>query len=161
MKKFTMILLVLLLMLSGCKHEEEFDKPANLYYLNTDYSGSEIITLFSVEQIESQGLSTNDILKQYLSRSTGAFSHSPYPSGLQVLRTEIISDTMYITLSSHYTSISGLDLTLANACLYKTCTELTGVPKIKILINDGPPENALEILLSPEDFFLKDDSSVN
>ena len=52
MKKFATILLVFVLLLSGCTQEVEFEKPANLYYVNTDYSGTETITLFSMEQIE-------------------------------------------------------------------------------------------------------------
>ena len=159
MKKIVIILLVCLLVLCGCKQEVEFEKPANLYYVNTDYSGTESVTLFSVEQVESKNLYTINILRQYFRRTTGEMSHSPFPSGLQVVRVEHVSDTLYVTLSRGYLSLTGLDLTLANACLYKTCTELTGATKVQIIIDGALPEETSTILLSPEDFFLEDYTS--
>ena len=162
MKKTLILLLLILILFSGCSKENDLEQPVNLYYLKSDFAFGDSDALFEKVQVESAGISFKTILEQYFERTATETARSPFPAGTKMIRTEITADTLIILMNRNYGSLTDLDLTLANACLYLTCSELTGKNRIQILIDGTPPEENNGILLTPENIiFFDQQASLN
>ena len=156
MKKAFIIILLVLLLFSGCKKEIDFEKPVTFYYLKPDYAFGSPDSLFSKVQVESAGISSQPLLDLYFNGSTDESAISPFPAGTKVIRIEKKQDTLILVMSRNYGSLSDLKLTLANACLYLTCSELTDTSYIQILIDGISTEEDPGILLTPESIIFFD-----
>ena len=79
---------------------------------------------------------------------------SPFPSGLQLLDWQLSEGVLYLNLSDQYYSLSGVDLTLADACLTLTLCQLEEVDSVYVTVegHDLPYRSIQQ--LSAEDILL-------
>lgn len=59
---------------------------------------------------------------------------SPFPSGLQLLDWQLEEGRLHLDLSDRYYSLSGVDLTLADACLTLTFCQLEAVESVYVTV---------------------------
>lgn len=137
MKKTTVciLLLVLFLSLTGCHND--LNEPANFYYpRQTDNIQFGVANgLVTVEQRELTG-HTGDlqyILSLYLLGPLDTGLYSPFPEGT-VLETILLEEgVLTVSLSEDFSQLSGMELTIACACLSSTCFDLADAAQIVIL----------------------------
>ena len=153
------LLLTILAVGSGCnKNSDNYKMPANFYYRNASvaFFEDDSIIAFEVRETVTQKDNLIDLLNTYLS---GPFSDklvSPFPSGLKVISAEQQNNTLIITLNKVFSTISGLDLTVACSCIYTTVTELTGCTTVEIQTEGQLPDNVTSIVLSNENLLFTD-----
>lgn len=144
MRRFLSLILVLALCLSGCGFRGDSQKePVMFYYLRT-YSGSDTYDNFFTEGIigsESREASGHQqdlsyLLAMYLQGPLDPELTSPFPVGCQV--TEILQEEGQLTLrlSRMITAKTDMELTIACACLAKTCLDLTDADTVHIESRD-------------------------
>ena len=161
MKRILCFILVLtiLALSSGCdKNSDNFKMPANFYYRNASvaFFEDDSIIAFEVREIAAQKDNLVDLLNTYLD---GPISHelvSPFPSGLKAISAERNDDTLVITFNKMFSTLSGLDLTVACSCIYATITELTDCTTVEIKTEGQLPDNVTSIVLSNEDLLFTD-----
>lgn len=164
MRKFILSVLLLSLLLSmfGCgQHNEEIQEPVNFYYL-ADLTASDEFDQVIVEEVtESAGLSNEELLAHYLTGPKSEGKVNPFPHGLSVVYLRKQSSRIVLILSTELLELSGLDLTLACACLASTVFELYGCQSLEIIVNGHLLDGKASIVISREDLVLYDGSYVS
>ena len=84
---------------------------------------------------------------------------SPFPQNLQVKAIERTGDTVVITFTEEFSSLSGLDLSIACACICTTVNELIGNCDIRIESPTPFADGTYIIEISNDQLFLLDNSS--
>ena len=72
------------------------------------------------------------LLQLYLEGPVSDELYSPFPEGLRLVGIIQEEDSLTISLSPEFLSLEGIELTLAGACLAKTCFSLSDVSRIRI-----------------------------
>ena len=136
MKRFLIFFLCIstLLPLLSCARQEDIQKPVTFYYrrANIAYAGSDGVV--STEQRESLGHEGNidSLLAMYLSGPLSPELAQTFPDGTFLVSIQQSGTTAKATFSFHLASLSGIDLTVACACITMTLTELMGVETVQI-----------------------------
>ncbi len=170
MRRFVCLLLALLLIpaLWGCdSRPEEPVEPVNFYYLRIqDPNGLVHGTADSVvlgEVREALGLRSDltALLDLYLLGPETPAVRSPFPEGTGLVGWELDQGVLQISLTSEFTALKDLDLTLACACLTRTCLELVQADSVQILSQDPDSGASVSVTLSPDDLIFTDNSDTN
>ena len=105
---------------------------------------------------QTKNITVVQILEQYLKEIQTADLQSPFPKDLIVKDCALDSGVLTINFSEMWLSLSGLEKTMAQACLVYTMTQLPEVDAVRIRCHgDG------DVLLTREDFLVADDSDIN
>lgn len=163
MKRVIILILSLLLLLGGCYREEPIDKPVVFYFLPMEPMAEEDFH-HDVPYIRPEvrdgsllGSSVVSILSTYL-RGPSADSNlrSPFPSGSYLYTFSHDGNQLQITMEGAFTELTGLDLSIACACLSKTAMELTGASTVYIYAKDGLLDGAEYVLMDATSIELLD-----
>lgn len=150
--------LILLSVCCGCKKEAAQNEDAiAFYYPQTQLSyhdGSAAITAES-RQLEHWD-SWAKVLDIYLAGPEASGFYSPFPAGLQIVKTVMENGTVYVTVSQELTTLTGLRLTIACSCLAMTCLELTGAEAVVISATDGLLDGQKSITMNKNNLLLLD-----
>lgn len=161
MRKYILPVLLLSLLLSmfGCgQHNEEIQEPVNFYYL-ADFTASDEFDRVIVEEVtESSGVPDDVLLANYLTGPKTEGMTNPFPQGLSVVYLRKHAPDIVLILSSELLELSGLDLTLACACLASTVFELYDCQSLEIIVNGHLIEGKTSIVISRDDLVLYDGS---
>lgn len=139
MKRIVFLLLVLSLTLSclGCHGETESQYA--FYYLRTDstiaYGQEDALITAHLPELGS-GVELDTMLQLYLDGHMGENMRSPFPRGTYLLSVATENDTLKLVLSREFSTLDGIHLTLAGACLTATCRDLTDFEKIQVRSGD-------------------------
>lgn len=165
MKRLTCIIccFVILLCLCACtKQDTKIADPVSFYYLrvqeeNDIHHGAEDSVLFP-ETREGLGLrgNTEALLKMYLKGPDSPLYVSPFPAGTELIAWTLEDSILSITLSDQFASLSGMDLTLACACLTRTFLELTGAESVEIRAETINIDGKESVIMSHENLILID-----
>ena len=165
MRRNTMIfitLLAVLILLAGCSghHEVNLPKAVKFYYCNTDISYNESDGLISAESRDYIGNTNNieEILNEYLKGPSNDKFYSPFPNGTALIEAEMGDDILYITLNKAFSELSGIDRTLACACITRTLQEITNVDSVVIDVYGGIYGNNTSVTLDKSSFITVDSS---
>lgn len=141
MKRLICILLCLFLivMSSACAQQQsEFTDPVAFYYLRVQdpdsiHHGS-IDSIIAPDIREGHDLRGNTelLLQRYLSGPVSDTCRSPFPVGTYLVQYEMDGTTLSVTLSDHVARLTGMDLTLACACMTRTLLDLTDANAVRI-----------------------------
>lgn len=135
MKKMLCLILAIL-SLTGCAYgSSECQNPIYFYYLclESSYLPEDLVFYECCIDGKEIGSSLSDILEFYLKGpSATEEAVSPFPAGTKLVGVEGTETRLYVTLSSELASLSGVQLTLACACLAKTCFPLCNAKYIRI-----------------------------
>ena len=140
MKRLIIMLLIPLLLLSGCSFPDQGIKdPVEFYYLRS-CNGSEDFKIYFAEGAivaESREASGHKddlyyLLSMYLRGPLSPQMESPFPSGAAVTKVWQEGDHLYVNLNAASANAEDLQLTLVWACLAKTCMPFAGVNEATI-----------------------------
>lgn len=135
MKKLLCLVLAVLTVLSaaGCGNTEETVEGLLLYTLTGAEMrpGGDIITASVVpwDELPDERSEQAKAVMELLMQS----EDSPLPMGTLLRSVEIAGSTAYVDLGGAYTTLSGMDLTIADYCITLSLTQLTGVYAVRIM----------------------------
>ena len=135
MKKTVALLLAacLALALCGCSRE---DGTAMFYYTRYPddylYGMENGVIAGEYRDITSHSDDLKYLLTLYFHGPTLETLRTPFPSGMGLYSVEWSGNTLVIETTSSLTVLTGTDLTLACACLAKTCFSLTDAEAVTI-----------------------------
>ena len=136
MKRFLLILLSVLLLLTmfGCTQEEALEKPVNFYYRRSNIEYKQEGGVIAAEQRESLGHETDVryLLSEYLKGPASGGLQQVFPEGMTIVSMYYEDKNIKMTFSFHLAELTGMDLTIACACLTMTVMELTGAESVQI-----------------------------
>ena len=135
MKRITLLLLLLTLTLCCLGCQGETDSQHAFYYLRTNDTisyGQEDALITAHFQDLGPEMELDTILQLYLDGPMEENLRSPFPRGTYLLGAAPENDILKVILSREFSTLDGIQLTLAGACLTATCRDLTGFETIQI-----------------------------
>lgn len=135
MKKMLFFLLALLL--CGCVNPNEgIEEPISFYYLsqNTDYQPGQSLIREVIVDGAVIGNSPENILRAYL-LGPGEDTEliNPFPPDTELLSIENSGNILIVTLSERFAQLSGVRLSIACACITKTCLTQFNAQAVRII----------------------------
>ena len=136
MKRLIAFLLCIcvVLPLFGCNQTEKPKKPVNFYYRRSIINYDQDDGVISPESRESQGHEEdiNYLLTEYLKGPILNKYVQVFPDGTFLVSIHYMDDAAAVVLSAHLATLTGIDLTIACACITMTIIDLTGVETVQI-----------------------------
>ena len=132
MKKILCVLCILgMVLLCACGQKGEPPAEYYLYFLpaaSTSYGSA-----LAAQPWEGTGTALNEeLMRDLLAGPTQEGLRSPFPKGLTLQSMEVEGNTIHITLSDHYSGLTDISQTLADACIVMTLCQLTGITEVEI-----------------------------
>ena len=155
--KHVLILLLVLMVLTcfaSCTEPEAITyyylrDPA--HYLSGQADG---VIVGEIHEAASQVQDLYHLLILYLHGPINENFHSPFPKGTTLKHLEETQYALTIQLSNHFSALNGTDLTLACACIARTCFGLTDVESVTITSDGTLP---VSMTLTRDSLLLIDD----
>lgn len=150
---FSLILCVILL--SGCSGKFGIE-TINFYYPKDDisFTSSAGVIDYESEANASDSIGLMDVMERYLEGPFSSSLRSPFPEDLKIVKAEQTEDSVILVFSRELGSMYGMDLTLACACITKTCLELTGAKSVTIQAQGTTLDGAEQITMDAESLIL-------
>ena len=169
MKRSVCIILsfLLILSLSACTQQQtKLVDPVRFYYLRVQqadniHHGTEDSVLFPEER-EALGIrrDVTALLKLYLAGPESELYYSPIPAGTELVGWVAEEGVLTITLTEHFADLTGMDLTLACACMTRTFLGLTNADAVKIQIKNRTLDGKSFIIMTLDDLILLDEAGI-
>ena len=160
MRKFSFLLCGVLLfqLFAGCSGKnEEIEKPVNFYYINNEISYNSPEAVISAEIREGTQLQTlEDLLPVYLKGPESPELQTLIPNGVSLLSCVVNHDTAEIYLSSQFSELSGINLTIACGAMLLTIHDFAGVQSISVYAENEKLDDKEVFMLSLDDIVLVD-----
>lgn len=165
MKRLTAIVLLLCLVLSlaACTGEKELTYPVAYHYLRVPANNSEIFhgstdSVIAPEIREGNGHQEDliHLLEIYLLGPLDHNFRSPFPVGTALKAFSVDNNHASVVLSRHFANYSGIDLSLACACLTMTVMDLTGVESVTISVDGFQLDGKASITMDRSNMILTD-----
>ena len=167
MKRMSCLLLTLLLLLSACASQRPqpqnpvaFFYPVNAIYTQdfTDGPNGRSSPVIRAEPGESSGHEGDYryLLNLYFRGPWSKKLHNPFPAGLTVVDFRTPNNTAVLKVSKEYGTLSGIDLTLASACIAKTVQALTGCERLQLSAVDCTLEGTSHLFIDCSELLEKD-----
>lgn len=170
MKRFICIVLcfVMVFCLFACtQQQEKFVKPISFYYLRVQlpdqiHHGA-ADSVISPEIREGQLISKDIkmLLDYYLAGPITADYDSPFPQGTTLVEWHTEGATLCVTLSDEAAELTGIELTLACACLTKTFLELREFEAVRIQAESLPLDGKASITMDDTSLLLLDTTMID
>ena len=163
--KFRVLLLLPLLLLSGCRREEPARTAYQLYFQEADLTYSageapfrtETVYLYDEETGSSSRLA-GALMNELLKGPADETLKSTLPAGTSLLSLDIVGDRARVDLSASYESLSGVALTLADSAIAMTLSQVPEISSVQITARgrelayrERQVLNIREVLLTPEE----------
>ena len=135
MRKIIALALAILLMVSltGCIDTGD---TATFYYTRFEdsylYGMDNAVIAGEYRDIAGHSGDLKYLLTLYFHGPTTEYLRSPFPSGMVLRSVEQVGSAIHVELSASLTMLTGTDLTLACACLARTCFSLTDAQSVTI-----------------------------
>ena len=139
MKRLIPLLLIfaLLLSLSACQtKQEKFQVPVNFYFPRQEATFGSADSLIAPVTAEGMGYSGDPVglLTVYLQGPKDNRYRSPFPTGTKIESMELVNGIVRLTMNEAFADLTGLDLTIACACLTLTVLDLTQANSVRISV---------------------------
>lgn len=132
-----LLLLSILFSMAGCHQEQEkVHQPVNFYYPRVEATFGSADSLIAPIIAESADYANDTVglMTAYLQGPKDEHYLSPFPAGTQILGFEENNGFIRLTMSRNFANLTGMDLTLACACLTLTVLDLTGGNSVRISV---------------------------
>ena len=165
MKRLICLMLALLLLCSlcSCHYSESGDilEPVEFFYPRKSddfiYGSEEGVLAAEVREAAGHAGDLNYLLSLYLRGPQNSSLRSFFPDGCTLEEVRSGGNTLCIVLSSEFTQLEGMALTLACAGLARTCFSMTGAQRIRI--DAASDEKTFTITLDADSLLLADYSA--
>lgn len=162
-------LVLALLLLAGCGASVSVEKtePIDFYFCAAEETEQTIdferpSGALSVQTVDlgRQDLTIREILTQYLAfcRDGG---YGPFPEGLECMALTLENGVLTLTFNDAFSSLSGVDLSLAAAALTMTLTQIDGVDGVSIHGRSAILSGDWQTVFTAEDFLFQDTALVH
>jgi len=164
-KKRLCLLLLLPLLLTGCRREEPVRTGYELYFQEADLTYSagesplrtETVYLYDAETDTPLRLA-EALVAELLKGPADETLKSTLPAGTSLLSLELAGDRALVDLSASYESLSGVALTLADGAIAMTLAQIPEISSVQITARgrelayrERQVLNIREVLLTPEE----------
>lgn len=164
MKRFVCLILVMvwaLSLLACSRQEESLQDPVRFYYPRSKITYGSADSVIAWEDQEAAG-HKNDymyLLRQYLKGPSSETLSRTFPRSAVLKDLQISGGTAHVLLNDYAALLTGLDLTIACACLTATIIELTGVQRVTIQAEHELLDGNISITMDREHILLLDESA--
>lgn len=159
MRKIICIILSLCLLIPlwGCSREQ-LRVPGRFYYRQTETKYDTDDGVIASEERELSGMETDldALFYAYFSGPESAGLESPFPKETFVVNWELKDESLIITMNEAFAALTGVELTIACACISQTFLGLTDVQQVVIQAEDSLLDGAPRVVMSRENLLLKD-----
>ncbi len=163
MKQLTVFLLLLSLLLTACaSREPKHQEPVLFFYCRDEiaYGSSDSVICSEPREAVGHKDDTAYLLTQYLLGPTSPDLRSPLPAGTALISYRQESTQAILVLSDHIAALSGVELTVACACIAKTVLELSGAATVEIRANSMDIGESGVIIMSRDNLLILDDAAI-
>ncbi|MBE6959640.1 MAG: hypothetical protein E7448_02820 [Ruminococcaceae bacterium] len=164
MKRIVCMILLLLLFLPGCDPQEEvFAEPVDFYYMKADVAYFSAEGVIARETREAEGYRQNYeyLLGLYLQGPENQELKQLFPQYVKLVELEISDRVATVTFNDTFARLTGLDLTIACACLTATVCDMTGVQSVTIQTENRLLDGNKSITMTWENILLLDSNAAN
>lgn len=166
MKRLFPILLAIILMFSliACRSKEDVIlQPVNYYYRNAQLTFGAENSLISAKVADAAAFNgdTLAILNDYLNGPDDDRFDVTFPASTKLLQMNLTSGTAYLQMNDSLSRLTGIDLTIACACITKTTMELTGATAVCISTSNELLDGAASITMDESNLILFDNTNVS
>lgn len=106
-------------------------------------------------------LPVEEILALYFQGPVTEGLRSPFPPEVALESASLADGVLTLTFNGAYAALSGVQLTLANACLVYTMEQFTEIEQVCVQTSGSMLTEQLSVPLQAGDFLLEDDSGTN
>lgn len=157
------LLLALVLSLYGCNSDasQKINVPVYFYYCSNPITYNSPDGVICAEIRDAAGYTDNlqELIEFYLKGPVSSEFTSPFPDGADVEQLSLGTTRIQISLNETFTELSGLDLTLACACLAKTIQEAAQVEYVQITFENSSTGKRSVITIGPSNLLFMDNSA--
>jgi len=167
MRRFVIMLLCLCSVLTSCsfiqKEEAQPIQPVEFYYCSVAhvYESSTGVLQAEVRDLGEETWSAEEILGLYFRGPQTESLTSPFPTDLRVEAVSLENGILYLSVNNALEQLSGIDLTVAVACIVKTMTQLPTVDKVEIRADGKMLNDVIALQLDDSAFLSEDDSATS
>lgn len=157
------LILTLCLAMVGCAEKEpQIQVPVTFYYRQNELSFGDASGVVTSEERESVGHDGDVVylLNQYLQGPVSENLGRTFPSGTKLISFSIEQKKASVLVSRHLSGISGIDLTIACACITMTTMELTGAKTVEIRADSSLLNDMESIIMDENCLLLLDDGAI-
>ncbi len=161
MKRILCLLLILLLAASMAACQEDkpsFQSPVTVYYrtvaAENDLAES-VIGSITLEGAPHKG-NPQSLLNEYLKGTSEEGFSTTFPASTKVLGLSVTANSAKLQLNASLARLTGVDLSVACACIALTTMELTGVNTVRISASGTTLDGAEELVLNRDSLILLD-----
>ena len=156
-----------LVLLVGCTaaitQRPRYVNPIDFYYCRQDaVYGSETGALaYETTELGRRDMTVEEILTLYFKGPLSDALRSPFPQGLACTHAELDGGVLTLHLNEAYGTLSGVELSLAAACLTMTLTQIAFVDSVRVQTPSALLTAQAGQTFTPEQFVLFDASAYN
>lgn len=165
MKEIALLLcLCLLLGLLGCAaKQDQPEVPVQFFYprhtSDIAYEGDDGVIAYELRESAGNEENYSYLLNLYFRGPTVEPLRNPFPNATSLVSFDLTLTRATVVLSDSFAQLSGMELTLAGACLMKTINAMTGAQSLLIRTQTQPLDNSDSLLIQMEDLLLTDDTT--
>ena len=130
-------MLSLLLLLTGCAAHPSENGYYDVYYRTNLESGGGADAICAQKERgegETETRVASDLLRRMIAADNELYT-SPLPEGTVIQSIQIENGLALVDLSEEYGTLSGIDLTLADACITMTLCQFPSIERVSIMAN--------------------------
>lgn len=149
--------LVLCIFLHGCSTTYK-ETNLSFYYCKseTNYGFNAASVTLETRKERIDPLDYEQILNIYLNGPKTDYLCSPFPAETKLINITLGQDVCSVTLSADLSQLTGIELTVACACLTKTVRSITGYAKVQISAQGATLDNHSSITMDAKELLLSD-----
>lgn len=139
---------------SGIKEPVEFYYPRRQADLALSPEDGAIVS----EMREASGHRSDlyYLLSLYLQGPLDSKLVSPFPAGTRLVEVRSEDSVLHVTLNEAFAGLTGLDLTIACACLAKTCLSMSGAEQVHIETAPSTTGDFIDLTLDRDSLLLEE-----
>ena len=148
-KRLLAAFIIILFMVSGCGTSARYTNIAFYYSYNEMSFGSDDQAIGYEERIiHADSLDYDVIMAEYLEGPQSADLKSPFPKDTEIISIIVDQQIAYIVMSDNFSDLTGIELTLACACISLTTEKITGCAQVQISTENTMLDNRKTITIN-------------
>jgi len=155
--------LLLLCLIFGCSSKaEQLQQPVSFFYPEKAQEDGSIFNVIRSEEREGSafGDDLHLLLVSYLSGPRDTALYSPFPAQLKLIEATCYEGTVTLLFDESFGALSGLDRTIACACVSQTCLAFTGADSVRIFAENTLFNGGESIEISRESILTQDNTPI-
>lgn len=161
MKRFTLILLTILLSVGslGCQKDDvQLQKPAKFYYRNEEvnYGTEDGLIAYELQETSHIGADLYQLILQYQKGPVSESLVNPLSQDINITAVENYGGVITVSTDTSFHQLSGIDRSVACACISMTLLDYTEAKYIKFYIVDDFLGEKESLIFSRKDMQLLD-----